>query len=173
MLSVVTAHNDQEPAKILSIIIAIVILVFCFLLNLNELIISINFGIYIYFLVNIQTFQVWLPEANFILHMLATQFSIKEYDFKSVKCCSGMIKQQKLTYIMIYCICRYHILLSIILLFIIFCLLCRKHKCLALLKDNRVIGGICFRMFPTQGFTEIVFCAVSSNEQVKVRLTLQ
>ncbi|KAF6023610.1 KAT2B [Bugula neritina] len=42
-----------------------------------------------------------------------------------------------------------------------------KHKCLALLKDNRVIGGICFRMFPTQGFTEIVFCAVSSNEQVK------
>ncbi|XP_067931854.1 histone acetyltransferase KAT2A-like [Watersipora subatra] len=42
-----------------------------------------------------------------------------------------------------------------------------KHKCLALLKDNRVIGGICFRMFPSQGFTEIVFCAVSSNEQVK------
>ena len=179
MLSV-TAHNDQEPAKIPSITIAIVKLVFCFLLNLNELNISINFGIYIYFLVNIQAFQVWLPEGincrlqlSFISHMLATQFSIKEYDFKSVKCCSGMIKQQKLTYIMIYCICRYHILLSIILLFIIFCLLCRKHKCLALLKDNRVIGGICFRMFPTQGFTEIVFCAVSSNEQVKVRLTLQ
>jgi len=42
-----------------------------------------------------------------------------------------------------------------------------KHKCLTLIKDNRVIGGICFRMFPTQGFTEIVFCAVSSNEQVK------
>lgn len=42
-----------------------------------------------------------------------------------------------------------------------------KHKCLALIKDNRVIGGICFRMFPTQGFTEIVFCAVTSNEQVK------
>ena len=32
-----------------------------------------------------------------------------------------------------------------------------------------MIGGICFRMFPTQGFTEIVFCAVTSNEQVKVR----
>jgi len=32
-----------------------------------------------------------------------------------------------------------------------------------------VIGGICFRMFPTQGFTEIVFCAVTSNEQVKVK----
>jgi hypothetical protein len=32
----------------------------------------------------------------------------------------------------------------------------------------KVIGGICFRMFPSQGFTEIVFCAVTSNEQVKV-----
>ncbi|KAK2146841.1 hypothetical protein LSH36_582g02006 [Paralvinella palmiformis] len=42
-----------------------------------------------------------------------------------------------------------------------------KHKCLALIKDNNVIGGICFRVFPTQGFTEIVFCAVTSNEQVK------
>uniref|UniRef100_A0A6Q2Y5V0 Histone acetyltransferase n=1 Tax=Esox lucius TaxID=8010 RepID=A0A6Q2Y5V0_ESOLU len=41
------------------------------------------------------------------------------------------------------------------------------HKTLALIKDGRVIGGICFRMFPTQGFTEIVFCAVTSNEQVK------
>nr|KAG5695104.1 hypothetical protein BaRGS_015080 [Batillaria attramentaria] len=42
-----------------------------------------------------------------------------------------------------------------------------KHKCLSLVKDNKVIGGVCFRMFPTQGFTEIVFCAVTSNEQVK------
>ncbi|XP_041363170.1 histone acetyltransferase KAT2A-like [Gigantopelta aegis] len=42
-----------------------------------------------------------------------------------------------------------------------------KHKCLSLVKDKKVIGGICFRMFPTQGFTEIVFCAVTSNEQVK------
>lgn len=42
-----------------------------------------------------------------------------------------------------------------------------KHKTLALIKDNRAIGGICFRMFPEQGFTEIVFCAVTSNEQVK------
>ncbi|XP_059487013.1 histone acetyltransferase KAT2A [Neocloeon triangulifer] len=42
-----------------------------------------------------------------------------------------------------------------------------KHKTLALLKDGRAIGGICFRMFVTQGFTEIVFCAVTSNEQVK------
>ncbi|KAF4533073.1 hypothetical protein B566_EDAN002636 [Ephemera danica] len=42
-----------------------------------------------------------------------------------------------------------------------------KHKTLALIKDGRPIGGICFRMFVAQGFTEIVFCAVTSNEQVK------
>ena len=42
-----------------------------------------------------------------------------------------------------------------------------KHKSLALVKDGRPIGGICFRMFPSQGFSEIVFCAVTSNEQVK------
>lgn len=43
-----------------------------------------------------------------------------------------------------------------------------KHKTLALVKDStKVIGGICFRMFPAQGFSEIVFCAVTSNEQVK------
>lgn len=42
-----------------------------------------------------------------------------------------------------------------------------KHRTLALIKDDRVIGGICFRMFPSQGFSEIVFCAVTSNEQVK------
>ena len=48
------------------------------------------------------------------------------------------------------------------------CYFGRKHKTLALVKDNKPIGGICFRMFPTQNFTEIVFCAVTSNEQVKV-----
>ncbi|XP_068224274.1 histone acetyltransferase KAT2A isoform X2 [Palaemon carinicauda] len=42
-----------------------------------------------------------------------------------------------------------------------------KHRTLALIKDNRPIGGICFRMFAAQGFSEIVFCAVTSNEQVK------
>jgi histone acetyltransferase len=42
-----------------------------------------------------------------------------------------------------------------------------KHKCLVLVKDNRVIGGLLFHMFLSQGFSEIVFCAVSSNEQVK------
>lgn len=42
-----------------------------------------------------------------------------------------------------------------------------KHRTLALIKNNKPIGGICFRMFPTQGFTEIVFLAITSNEQVK------
>lgn len=42
-----------------------------------------------------------------------------------------------------------------------------KHKTLALVKDNKPIGGICFRSFPSQGFIEIVFCAVTSSEQVK------
>ena len=44
----------------------------------------------------------------------------------------------------------------------------RKHQSLGLIKENTVIGGICFRMFPTQNFLEIVFCAIAANEQVKV-----
>ncbi|GFT74630.1 hypothetical protein NPIL_545661 [Nephila pilipes] len=42
-----------------------------------------------------------------------------------------------------------------------------KHKNLAIVESNHVIGGICFRMFPSQGFSEIVFCAVSLDKQVK------
>ena len=45
---------------------------------------------------------------------------------------------------------------------------CSKHHSLALIKDNKVVGGITFRMFPQQSFAEIVFCAVASNEQIKV-----
>ncbi|XP_014257033.1 histone acetyltransferase KAT2A [Cimex lectularius] len=41
-----------------------------------------------------------------------------------------------------------------------------KHKTLALLKNNKLIGGICFRMFASQGFSEIVFCAVLAHEQL-------
>lgn len=36
-------------------------------------------------------------------------------------------------------------------------------------ETDTVAGAICFRSFPTRGFSEIVFCAVASNEQVKVR----
>uniref|UniRef100_A0A0R3RVB4 histone acetyltransferase n=1 Tax=Elaeophora elaphi TaxID=1147741 RepID=A0A0R3RVB4_9BILA len=43
-----------------------------------------------------------------------------------------------------------------------------RHKNLVIVKKDRgVIGGICFRQFPAQGFIEIVFCAVTANEQVK------
>ncbi|VDD92278.1 unnamed protein product [Enterobius vermicularis] len=42
-----------------------------------------------------------------------------------------------------------------------------KHKILVLVKRDRVIGGICFRPFPAQGFSEIAFCAVTASEQVK------
>lgn len=42
-----------------------------------------------------------------------------------------------------------------------------KHKTLALIKDNRPIGGICFRPFESQGFIEIVFCALTVCEQMK------
>ena len=43
-----------------------------------------------------------------------------------------------------------------------------NHKSLCLVKSSEVIGGICFRQFGDRSFSEIVFCAVSSNEQVKV-----
>ncbi|KAE9415871.1 hypothetical protein Angca_006952, partial [Angiostrongylus cantonensis] len=43
-----------------------------------------------------------------------------------------------------------------------------RHRNMILLKKGKgVIGGICFRPFPTQGFIEIVFCAITANEQVK------
>ncbi|KAL1501403.1 hypothetical protein ABEB36_006727 [Hypothenemus hampei] len=42
-----------------------------------------------------------------------------------------------------------------------------KHRTIALIKNNQPIGGICFRPFFTQGFTEIVFCALISLEQIK------
>lgn len=43
----------------------------------------------------------------------------------------------------------------------------RNHKSLCMQKEGKVIGGICYRPFYTQGFAEIVFCAVTSMEQVK------
>ncbi|CAG9859546.1 unnamed protein product [Phyllotreta striolata] len=42
-----------------------------------------------------------------------------------------------------------------------------KHRTIVLTKENRPIGGICFRPFKTQGFTEIVFCAVTFLQQAK------
>ncbi|KAI6221843.1 hypothetical protein M3Y99_01530900 [Aphelenchoides fujianensis] len=34
-------------------------------------------------------------------------------------------------------------------------------------SDKGVIGGICFRQFMNEGFSEIVFCAITASEQVK------
>lgn len=45
----------------------------------------------------------------------------------------------------------------------------RRHRSLLALRNERVVGGICYRPFPTQSFAEIAFCAVTSSEQVKVR----
>lgn len=44
-----------------------------------------------------------------------------------------------------------------------------RHRCLCLIKTatDSVAGAICFRSFANRGFSEIVFCAVTSNEQVK------
>ena len=43
-----------------------------------------------------------------------------------------------------------------------------KHRGLAIVKkDLRVVGGITYRPFEDRGFAEIVFCAITSNEQVK------
>uniref|UniRef100_A0A914C6K3 Histone acetyltransferase n=1 Tax=Acrobeloides nanus TaxID=290746 RepID=A0A914C6K3_9BILA len=42
-----------------------------------------------------------------------------------------------------------------------------RHVNLVLVKGKGVIGGICVRPFSTQGFIEIVFCAVTGTEQVK------
>ncbi|KAJ2592488.1 histone acetyltransferase, partial [Coemansia sp. RSA 1722] len=44
----------------------------------------------------------------------------------------------------------------------------RNHSSLAIVKANgHVVGGITFRLFEQRQFAEIVFCAVSSSEQVK------
>ncbi|KAI8326316.1 acyl-CoA N-acyltransferase [Martensiomyces pterosporus] len=44
----------------------------------------------------------------------------------------------------------------------------RNHSSMAIVKSNgHVVGGITFRLFEQRQFAEIVFCAVSSSEQVK------
>jgi histone acetyltransferase len=34
------------------------------------------------------------------------------------------------------------------------------------LQEKGIIAGICYRLFHEQGFAEIVFCAVTADEQV-------
>jgi len=42
-----------------------------------------------------------------------------------------------------------------------------RHRSLAMIKNGRAIGGICYRPFDSQRFGEIVFCAISGTEQLK------
>ena len=37
------------------------------------------------------------------------------------------------------------------------------------LRKNRVIGGITYRLFEDRNFVEIVFCTVATDEQIHVR----
>jgi histone acetyltransferase len=43
----------------------------------------------------------------------------------------------------------------------------KRHISLAIKKNSRIIGGICYRPYNEQRFGEIAFCAVSSQEQVR------
>lgn len=45
----------------------------------------------------------------------------------------------------------------------------KNHASMAIVKRGLlVVGGITYRLFPEKKFAEIVFCAITSNEQVKV-----
>lgn len=43
----------------------------------------------------------------------------------------------------------------------------RKHRSMIAVKTGKVVGGICYRPFFAQRFAEIVFCAITSSEQVR------
>eukprot|EP00605_Chrysophyceae_sp_TOSAG23-4_P001386 GSChrysophyteH1.ASY1.ANO1.1506.1 assembled CDS len=43
----------------------------------------------------------------------------------------------------------------------------KRHISLAIRRDNKIIGGICYRPYYEQRFGEIAFCAISGTEQVR------
>ena len=44
----------------------------------------------------------------------------------------------------------------------------KAHRSMAIVKKNlNVVGGITYKLFPEQQFGEIVFCAITSSEQVR------
>ncbi len=43
----------------------------------------------------------------------------------------------------------------------------RRHRAIALCRGDLVVGGICYRPYPEQKFSEIAFCAITATEQVK------
>lgn len=43
----------------------------------------------------------------------------------------------------------------------------RRHYCLAITFENKIIGGICYRPYKEQRFAEIAFLAINGTEQVR------
>ena len=43
----------------------------------------------------------------------------------------------------------------------------KRHISLAIRRENKIIGGICYRPYEQQRFGEIAFCAISGTEQVR------
>ena len=44
----------------------------------------------------------------------------------------------------------------------------RNHESMMIVKDKvKVVGGICYRIYPTQKFAEVAFLAITATEQVK------
>lgn len=43
----------------------------------------------------------------------------------------------------------------------------RRHVSLAIIRQQRIIGGICYRPYDEQRMAEIAFCAISGTEQVR------
>ena len=43
----------------------------------------------------------------------------------------------------------------------------KRHVSLAIVRQQRIIGGICYRPYDDQRMAEIAFCAISGTEQVR------
>lgn len=43
----------------------------------------------------------------------------------------------------------------------------KRHFSLAILRNDKPIGGICYRPYYEQRFGEIAFCAINTDEQIK------
>ena len=95
---------------------------------------------------------------NYELHYVFTGMYVLHSAFMNTIMIMTVFASMLCTCMCMYCACAR----------VCMCVPCRKHHNLLLVKEDWVIGGVCFRMFPTQNFVEIVFCAVSASEQVKV-----
>lgn len=43
----------------------------------------------------------------------------------------------------------------------------KKHECLVIKRDSKILGGLCYCLFPRTKVVEIVFLAISSDHQIK------